>query len=126
MALLRQPEASIQSVTLPVQRAAAGGPCSVPVKVRTLDPMTFECEAYGPNSGLTSQECYMGEGGALFECQTDRQCAVRMGAERRRVWQAIQRLAATEEFWAPIAREVCHPEMLLGGMLAHPEADESR
>lgn len=126
MALLRQPEASIQPVTLPVQRAAAGGPCSVPVKVRTLDPMTFECEAYGPNSGLTSEECFMGEGGLLFECQTSRQCAVRMGAERRRVWQAIQTLAATSDFWAPIAREVCNPEMILGGRLANQKPDESR
>jgi hypothetical protein len=82
----------------------------------------FECEAYGPRSGLFSDECFMSNGVDLFACSQPHQCAVRMRVERQRVWQAIQRLAATDVQWADLAREIPHPEMILGGSL-RPQED---
>jgi hypothetical protein len=90
-------------------------------------PMTqFDCEAYGPNSGLQSDACFMAGDVLLFACHTPHQCAVRMKAERQRIWQAIQRLAATDAAWQFLARDVRHPEQILGGSLSATLLDEQR
>lgn len=78
----------------------------------------FDCEAYGPNSGLQSDACFMAGDVLLFSCHTPHQCAVRMRAERQRIWHAIQRLAATDAAWEFLARDVRHPEQILGGSLS--------
>jgi uncharacterized membrane protein YebE (DUF533 family) len=49
-----------------------------------------------------------------------------MKAERQRIWQAIQRLAATDAAWQFLARDVRHPEQILGGSLSATLLDEQR
>lgn len=76
----------------------------------------WECVAYGPGSGI--EECYMSGGHYLFECPTQGLCRARMKQERQRVWQQLQALAATNEFWEGVAEFFQNPDTLLNG----PEA----
>jgi hypothetical protein len=102
------------------------GSCSVSVKIRTLVLMEgFDCEAYGPNSGLTSDDCFMAGDELLFSCDTPHHCAVRMRVERQRIWQAIQRLAATDPKWELLGNDIRHPEQILGGSLSAPPLSSS-
>jgi hypothetical protein len=102
------------------------GSCSIAVKIRTLVRMRdngWECAAFGPNSGI--EECYMSGGHYLFECPTEHLCRARMKQERQRVWQQLQHLAATDEFWEGIAEFFENPDTLLNGPQSADDNDAS-
>lgn len=83
----------------------------------------WECAAFGPNSGI--EECYMSGGHYLFECPTEHLCRARMKQERQRVWQQLQHLAATDEFWEGIADFFENPDTLLNGPQSADDNDAS-
>ena len=76
----------------------------------------FSCEAYGPEAAAAGALCFVA--GELGErvCPSLDWCRATMAAERRRLFQRIQELAAEgDETAIYLAGEFTRPEQLLGG-----------
>jgi len=76
----------------------------------------FDCDAYGSGGREFGALCFIsGEPGARV-CASLTQCRTVMSAERRRLWDRIQELAAQgDETAVFLAQEFSRPEQLLGG-----------
>ena len=77
--------------------------------------MTWSCEAYGPDGARVGALCFVSERGAR-SCLSPAQCGAVMGGERRRVFRAINELAAGGDLAAAeLADLFAAPGELLGG-----------
>ena len=79
-------------------------------------PDSWACEAYGPDGAAVGALCFVsGEPGKRV-CADLGECHRVMDAERRRLFQRIQELAASgDETAVYLAGEFTRPEQLLGG-----------
>lgn len=85
----------------------------------------WPCEAYGPEGLEHGARCFMAAGtgvlpafspGAARVCGSPAACHENMAAERQRVFQRIQELAAGgDPIGLELAEEFTSPEQLLGG-----------
>lgn len=75
----------------------------------------WACEAYGPDGEAVGALCFVSDQDQR-SCASPAACHVTMTAERQRLWQRLQLLAATGD---DVARELLtdftSPEQLLGG-----------
>lgn len=75
----------------------------------------WPCEAYGPEALEHGARCFFSE---MWDrdCIDPEDCGARMTAERRRVFQRIQEMAAAGDPTAALlAEDFTSPEQLLGG-----------
>jgi hypothetical protein len=79
------------------------------------DVAGWDCEAYGPVGREIGALCFFAADGERI-CDGLDDCRRVMAAERRRVFQRIQELAARGDWTAAwLAKEFTSPEQLLGG-----------
>lgn len=77
--------------------------------------MTWNCEAYGDDGPTVGALCFFADVGQRT-CTTHAQCRELLVAERQRVWQRMQELAAAgDQAGEHLAEEFTHPEQMLGG-----------
>lgn len=76
----------------------------------------WACEAYGPEGAGYGALCFLSGEIGIRLCESAGDCRLVMTAERQRVFQRIQELAAQgDETAACLAGEFAGPEQLLGG-----------
>ena len=78
-------------------------------------PYEWACEAYGPDGRKAGALCFIAQPGERV-CASPGICHLVMAAERRRVFQRIQELAAQgDPAAADLAETFTSPDQLLGG-----------
>ena len=81
----------------------------------------WDCDAYGPEGEAVGALCFFADSGRR-DCATHDECAARMADERRRVYRAINELAAAgDPTMAHLADEFPTPDGLLGDDSTEPQ-----
>jgi len=74
------------------------------------------CEAYGPRAPKAEKLCFVSGDSGARACASPQMCRETMAAERQRVWQRINELAAGgDPVGAYLAEEFTDPGQILGG-----------
>lgn len=82
--------------------------------------MTWDCEAYGLDAADAGALCFFAPQGERV-CEDLIECRGKMAAERRRVFERINDLAAAGDETAQyLAQEFSSPDQLLGGTEGEP------
>ena len=85
------------------------------------DSTTWYCEAYGPELVVVGALCFIAEPGKRLCADAD-ECHRVMTAQRQRVWQRVNELAAEgDAVGVDLAEAFPRPEQILGGGEDDPE-----
>lgn len=86
--------------------------------METNTPNDWTCTAYGEDGARYGLRCFFAEA-TDRDCATRSTCESRLASERRRMFDRLQELAVTgDDVYREIAREIHHPDQLLGGPLS--------
>lgn len=82
----------------------------------TAGPTTWDCDAYGAEGTAMGALCFFAPNLGERVCHTATDCTGRMNAERQRIFERINELAAGgDPAWTVLAQEITDPAQLLGG-----------